>query len=44
MSYAMINLRYRLGKITAAEVWTHVPADITAEQAARICGPKPKDE
>lgn len=44
MSYALINLMYRLGKMTAAQVWQHVPADITEQQAAKICGPRPDNE
>lgn len=40
-AYKRIKLRYDLGKITAAQVWERVPADITAEEAAKICGPRP---
>lgn len=44
MNYKLINLKYRMGKMTAAEVWEHVPDQITEEEACRICGPRPKDE
>ncbi len=39
--YRAIKMKYDLGKITAAQVWAHVPADITEEEAVRICGPRP---
>ena len=42
MNYAKISMLYRLGKITAAEVWSYVPDAITAVQAEKICGPRPE--
>ncbi len=40
--YAFIKMRYRLHKITAAEVWMYVDdGTITAEQAVSICGARP---
>ena len=42
MTYQMIKIRYQLKKITAAQVWEYVDDGvITAEEAARICGPRP---
>lgn len=40
--YQLIKLKYRLHKITAADVWDYVDAGaITAEQAVLVCGPRP---
>lgn len=40
--YNFIRAMYRLKKITAAEVWAYADAgDITEEEAAKICGPRP---
>ena len=41
--FAMLKLRYKLKKITAAGVWEYVGAEpgITEEQAILICGPRP---
>lgn len=42
MSYAVIKMKYDRKKITAAQVWEYADEGyITAEQAARICGPRP---
>lgn len=42
MLYAIIKMKYDRKKITAEQVWEYVDSgDITAEQAARICGPRP---
>ncbi len=43
--YNLIKMRYRLHKITAAQVWEYVDSgEITAQQATTICGPRPKEE
>lgn len=35
-------LLYRMGKITAAQLWEKVDAGaLTAEDALKICGPRP---
>lgn len=40
--YALIRLKYRMKKISAAEVWAYADSGvITEEQAATICGPRP---
>ena len=41
--FALLKLRYKMRKITAAEVWSYVGKDpgITEEQAILICGPRP---
>lgn len=40
--YKLIWMRYRLRKITSAEVWAHADhGDITEEEAISICGPRP---
>ncbi len=41
--FALLKLRYKMRKITAAEVWYYVGKDpgITEEQAILICGPRP---
>ena len=40
--YALIKLKYRMKKITAAQVWAYADeGQITEEQAATICGPRP---
>ena len=39
--YKTLKLKFDLGMITAAQVWAHVPTDLTEEEAARICGPRP---
>lgn len=40
--YRVIKAKYDLHKITAARVWEYCDAgDITEEEAARICGPRP---
>lgn len=40
--YALIKLKYRMKKITAAQVWDYADeGQITEEQAATICGPRP---
>lgn len=41
--YRILLLKYRSHKITAAEVWEYADAGkITADEAVRICGPRPK--
>lgn len=43
MSYNVIRTLYRLHRITANDVWSYVDDGvITAEQAVRICGPRPQ--
>ena len=42
--YKKLNMAFRLHKITAADVWSHVPDDITAEEATQICGPRPYED
>lgn len=38
----MLKNRYKMGKITAAEIWAMVDAgDLTEAQAVLICGPRP---
>lgn len=40
--YNFIRLMYKMHKITAAEVWAYADSgDITEEEAAKICGPRP---
>lgn len=40
--YNLIRTRYKLHKITAADVWAYADeGEITAEQATLICGPRP---
>lgn len=35
-------LLYRMKKITAAQIWEHVDSGaISAEEAVKICGPRP---
>lgn len=42
--YNIIRMKYRAGKITAAQVWEYADSGkITAEQAVLICGPRPKE-
>lgn len=37
-----IKLRYRMKKITAADVWAYVDSGVlTAEEAEMICGARP---
>lgn len=40
--YAYLKARYRLRKITAAEIWEYADLGvITEHQALLICGPRP---
>ncbi len=40
--YNFIRLMYKMHKITAAEVWAYADnGEITEEEAAKICGPRP---
>lgn len=40
--FALIKMKYRLKKIAAAQVWAYADeGQITEEQAASICGPRP---
>lgn len=40
-AYNLIRARFRLHKITAAEVWAYADAGtITADEATQICGPR----
>lgn len=42
--YEVVRTLYRLKRLTAAQVWAKADAgDITAEEAARICGARPND-
>ena len=41
--FAWIKMRYKLHKITAADVWAYADSGaITEEQALMICGPRPQ--
>lgn len=41
--FAFIKLRYRLHKITAADVWAYADdGKITEAEAILICGPRPQ--
>lgn len=43
MTYKIIKMRYQLHKITAADVWDYADQGvITEEEAAKICGARPK--
>lgn len=45
MTYKIIKMRYQLHKITAADVWAYADQGvITEEEAAKICGARPKAE
>jgi hypothetical protein len=40
--YNYIKLRYKMKKITAAEVWAYVDSGVlTEEEAEKICGARP---
>lgn len=40
--FKFVKLRYQLKKITAAQVWEYADnGTITAEEATKICGPRP---
>ena len=42
--YNIIRNAYRLRKITAADVWSYVDGgELTASEATKICGPRPKE-
>lgn len=42
--FTIIRNRYRMHKITAADVWAYADAGkITEAQAIQICGPRPAD-
>lgn len=44
MNYKKIKMKYDLHKITAEQVWEYADAGvITAEEAAKICGARPKE-
>ena len=41
--FTFVKLRYRMHKMTAAEVWACADRQtITEAQAAEICGPRPE--
>ena len=41
--YQILRMKYRAKKITAEQVWEYVDnGKITADEAVRICGPRPK--
>lgn len=43
-AYKIIKYKYDSGRITAAEVWDAADrGEITAEEAAKICGPRPRE-
>ena len=42
--YIIVKTKYRLHKITAADVWAYVTrGELTHDQALSICGAKPVD-
>ena len=44
-AYNLIRTKYRLRRITAAEVWAYADeGTITEDEAVRICGARPKND